>query len=158
RLLQKVEQSILAAPADEAPVALIAVALDVSASAGETLLDDLRITFARRLQKAVAEGDVVARASGNEFLILLTDLMSRADPVAVAERVLAAGKQPFEMDGRKIGGTPSAGVAFGSSRPSDLLRDAEVALFQARRRGGGRHEQHSPGLRASLRSVQPLEA
>ena len=100
----------------------------------------------------------VARASGNEFLILLTDSISRADPIAVAETVVRIGKEPFELGARKLTATVSAGVSYGASRPDELLRDAEIALFQARRRGGGRHEKHSPGLRATLRSVQPLEA
>jgi diguanylate cyclase (GGDEF)-like protein len=161
RLLQKLDQAIQRADRAEAPVALVAAMLDIKTTTAGVLseadLDSLRVEFARRLRATMHESNTVARASANEFLILLADPMSRADPIAVAELVVRTGKDPFELGPRKLGARVSAGVAFGAERPSELLRDAEVALFQARRRGGGRHEKHSPSLRASLRSVQPLE-
>jgi diguanylate cyclase (GGDEF)-like protein len=162
RLLQKLDQAIQGADPLEAPVALVATTLDIKPASANVLpegdLDLLRVEFSRRLRATVDDVNPVARASGNEFLILLTDSISRADPIAVAETVVRIGKEPFELGARKLTATVSAGVSYGASRPNELLRDAEIALFQARRRGGGRHEKHSPGLRATLRSVQPLEA
>jgi len=105
---------------------------------GHGVGDTLLRAVAGRLQEQVRAGDTVARMGGDEFTILLSRLSSPDEGVAIARRLLAALSKPVRCGGRDLFVTASIG---GSFHPTDgataeiLLRHADLAMYQAKRRG-----------------------
>jgi predicted signal transduction protein with EAL and GGDEF domain len=103
------------------------------------------IEAGRRLDATIRAGDTVARFGGDEFTILLADLAGEADAVDVAERVLAALREPLVLEGRPIAISASIGIAIaashglaGSAAAETLLHDADIAMYHAKSTGKGR--------------------
>jgi diguanylate cyclase (GGDEF)-like protein/PAS domain S-box-containing protein len=104
--------------------------------------DRLLVALARRLTRNLRPGDTVARLGGDEFTILLDGVRSADEGTEVAERIQATLKEPFHLDGRELHLTASIGIALSEpgSRPAELLRNADIAMYYAKRRGAGRTE------------------
>jgi len=126
---------------------------------GHAVGDELLVAVARRLTLALRPGDTLARMSGDEFVILCEDLDDSAEVDAIAARVVAAVSAPFVLSAVKVDVTASVGIAFsgrGDELSEQLLRDADTAMYQAKRGGGARHqivdlrEQDRTARRASL--------
>ena len=89
---------------------------------------------------AVRPGDTVARLGGDEFLIVLPELTDDGDAKLVAERILARFREAIEIDTQQIHTSVSIGIAVGprdSDDPEELMRHADLALYDAK--GRGRH-------------------
>ena len=105
--------------------------------------------FGQRLCGCVRAGDTVARLGGDEFVILLTVAQGFAqqEAVATAERVQAALTRPFSVSGQQRTMSASIGVVA-DTRPyagaEEALRDADLAMYQAKRRGRGRYQVFTP--------------
>ena len=105
-------------------------------------------------------GDTLARMAGDEFVILCEDLDEAAEVEAIAARDRRGGRRgPFILPGAEAQVTASVGIAFsgrGDQLSEQLLQDADAAMYQAKRKGGARHqvidlrEQHLAEERASL--------
>lgn len=134
-------------------VAVLVLDLDgfkaVNDSLGHAAGDALLVEVAGRLLQATRGGDIVARLGGDEFAVLLERVQEDADAVAVAERVLAALDPTFTVSGRRMVVRVSVGIARGAPAPdgsSDarpaaapaLLRNADMAMYEAKARGKGR--------------------
>jgi diguanylate cyclase (GGDEF)-like protein len=121
----------------------------VGHSAGDALLQ----TVAQRLSAQVRPGDTVARIGGDEFGVLLEELHDVGEAMVVTERLVAALDQPLEFEGRELRVTASAGVrtvaAVGASA-EELLRDADVAMAQAKAEGTGRHRVFEPWMQQDV--------
>lgn len=118
--------------------------------AGDKLLCDL----ARRLEKSVRPGDTVARLGGDEFAMLLEDLNVAGDAYTIARRVLAVFEEPFTLAEQPIYTGGSVGITLGEPgyhNASDVLRDADAAMYQAKATGGGRFEVFDATLRFQAR-------
>ncbi len=105
---------------------------------GHDVADRLLVDVATRLREGVRGGDVVARQSGDEFLLLLPNLGRRADAAGLAERVLAVFRSPFVVEGREIQLTASIGIAVfpdDGRDASELVKHADMAMFQAKEAG-----------------------
>ncbi|MGH8306113.1 MAG: diguanylate cyclase domain-containing protein, partial [Steroidobacteraceae bacterium] len=80
--------------------------------------------------------DTLARLGGDEFVVIAEDISLAAGPDLVAERLLAALKEPFKLEGAKdtpFTVTASVGIAVGDRvSPADLLRDADIAMYRAK--------------------------
>ena len=102
--------------------------------------DHLLIELAARIADVLRPGDTVARIGGDEFTILLDGVVADRDATIVAERVQSSLGLPFAVDGHEIRVTASIGVSLSSPRMSaaELLRDADIAMYDAKRRGQGR--------------------
>ncbi len=127
---------------------------------GHHLGDQLLAAAATRMAHALRPGDTLARLGGDEFVVLCEDLHGAAQAEAVAERLIAAVSAPFDLGGRRIEVTASVGIAFsgpGQDIPNGLLRDADFAMYQAKRRGGGRHQVVDPAARLARDSRDALE-
>jgi diguanylate cyclase (GGDEF)-like protein len=103
---------------------------------GHQIGDELLIAVAQRLLTVLRPSDTVARMSGDEFVILCEDLddATRADTIAL--RVDAALARPFMLSGTEVRITASIGIAFTgreSTSPVDLIRDADLAMYQSKR-------------------------
>lgn len=93
------------------------------------------------IQRTVGDGDSVARTGDDSFVVLTVDARDEADVLLLAERILAAVRQPLMADGREVVLDASLGVAAAGSafvRAEDLLSDADVATTEAKAQGGGR--------------------
>ncbi|NPD70263.1 EAL domain-containing protein (plasmid) [Lichenicola cladoniae] len=127
-----------AAPAISA--ALLFVDLDrfktVNDSLGHAAGDALLLQVADRLQRAVPPGCLVARLGGDEFVVFL---LGRVLEVAqeVAAVMLQAFEQPFDLLGRPHRVSASIGVAWSQTQTGDLLREADAAMYAAKRMGSG---------------------
>jgi predicted signal transduction protein with EAL and GGDEF domain len=101
------------------------------------------LPVAQRLEGVVRPGDTLARVAGDEFVILCEDLVEAGDAEILATRMQSELSRPFEMGAVTLGVSASVGIAFagpGSSINAQLLTDADTAMYQAKRRGGGVHQ------------------
>jgi diguanylate cyclase (GGDEF)-like protein len=110
---------------------------EVNDTLGHAAGDKVLIEIAQRLEATATKGDLVTRFGGDEFAILFTELT--APPVAMprAQTVLASIAAPIDLDGMRISIEASAGIAIadGSADIAELLRRADVAMYQAKRNG-----------------------
>jgi diguanylate cyclase (GGDEF)-like protein/PAS domain S-box-containing protein len=141
----------------------------VNDSLGHEIGDILLVEIAARLRASVRSTDVsarialpsvVARFGGDEFAVLLENVRSSADPATVAERILTQFASHFEIRGRIIFATVSIGVAMGGSAAtsSDLLRNADTAMYYAKARGKARFEMFDEGMRGRAVARMELES
>jgi diguanylate cyclase (GGDEF)-like protein/PAS domain S-box-containing protein len=110
----------------------------VNDSLGHEAGDRLLVAVAQRLAVSLREGDTAARLGGDEFTVLLEDLRDVGEAIRVAERIAAELSRPFAVDGRDVFVSVSIGITI--SRPGhhehlDLLREADIAMYQAKAQG-----------------------
>jgi diguanylate cyclase (GGDEF)-like protein/PAS domain S-box-containing protein len=131
----------------------------VNDALGHTAGDALLATFARRLRQAVNDVHVVARLGGDEFAVLVEEAGSEA-ACAIADQVMAALSEPLMVDGRELPVTASIGVAttLTASSTAELLRDADVAMYQAKARGRARYEVFTPAMHSDALERLEVEA
>ena len=146
-------------------VAVLLLDLDdfktVNDSLGHAAGDELLIAVAARLRSCVRPGDTLARLAGDEFAILLDDLDDERAAVAVAKRVGARLEAPFEIDEMEIAVRASIGISLGQTpdaRPDDLMRDADVAMYEAKARGKGGFQVFEPHMRQAVVKRMELKA
>jgi diguanylate cyclase (GGDEF)-like protein len=90
------------------------------------------------LKASVRETDTVARLAGDEFVVILENLHTPAEPQFIARKVLAAINRPFEVAGTKLDVTTSIGIAYqsdGRAQPAELVAAADKALYEAKEDG-----------------------
>lgn len=107
---------------------------------GHLVGDRLLKALAERLASAGGQDQVVARIGGDEFTILLVGVASRQRALEIARRVAAELRAPVVLDGLELFTSASVGIAMSDpnyQRADDLLRDADTALYAAKRNGGG---------------------
>uniref|UniRef100_A0A831TK68 Bifunctional diguanylate cyclase/phosphodiesterase n=1 Tax=Thermorudis peleae TaxID=1382356 RepID=A0A831TK68_9BACT len=117
------------------------------------------VTVARRLRKGLRRGDTLARLERDEFAILLEGLQCERDAVEVAERMMQRLHRPIPLTNREVMLTASFGIALSTetSTPADLMREAEMALADARSENGGYYKVFSQALDRGMRRRLELE-
>jgi diguanylate cyclase (GGDEF)-like protein/PAS domain S-box-containing protein len=116
---------------------------------GHFVGDQLLVAVARRFEQALRSTDTLGRFGGDEFLYLAEGLASPADAIEVANRLLDALAEPFVIGKVQIEQHASVGVVVwqGSSKDSsEIIRDADVALFEAKSKGKGHHVIFTPSM------------
>lgn len=129
----------------------------INDSLGHLTGDQLLVWVAHKLTQVVRITDVVARISGDEFLILLETLDQPDQAIQVAERILEALRQPFVSDQREIFITSSIGIVMDFSpyqKAEDLVRDADIAMYQAKAGGRASYAVFDPVMR--LRVIERM--
>ena len=113
----------------------------VNDSLGHDAGDRLLRQVARRLRHTVRPQDTVTRFGGDEFVVLCPDLPDAAAVDRLCRRLLAVLSEPVEVDGRPVGVGASIGVATAdpTSTPTSMLRDADAAMYAAKRGGRNRY-------------------
>jgi diguanylate cyclase (GGDEF)-like protein/PAS domain S-box-containing protein len=121
----------------------------INDSLGHETGDRVLQEVAERLRTTARPGDTVARLGGDEFAFLLEDVADAADVETVAERVEATLGEPLSIADTEVTLRVSIGIADATDddqTAADLLRDADVAMYLAKARGGG-HERFLPEMR-----------
>lgn len=163
---EQLEHAIEQAKEDQAyKFAVLFLDLDrfkiINDSLGHLMGDKLLVTVARRIKTHLQPGDMVARLGGDEFAILLSGIPGAELAVAIAERIQLALAKPIILEEQRLYTAASVGIAIGSAEydwPEDILRDADMAMYQAKSRGRARHELFKADLRTQLEEMWLLEA
>ena len=111
--------------------------------------DRLLIKVAKRLRGCIRPMDTVARLGGDEFVILFEDLAAVDGAIVVADRIAKSLQEPFFIEEQDVYTSCSMGLAVAEipeALPSDLIRDAEVAMYRAKTKGEGRLEIFDPSM------------
>ena len=122
--------------------------------------DSALCAAADRIKAVVRPGDTLARLGGDEFTILCDKVPDAAAAISIAERVAAALERPLVIDGAEVVLRASIGVAVADEQttsPDALLCAADEAMYEAKRRGGGRWRVYDPAARRAANAVE-LEA
>ncbi|MDP8911365.1 MAG: EAL domain-containing protein [Actinomycetota bacterium] len=131
----------------------------VNDTLGHTGGDNLLAAVAERLLGCVRSIDTVARLGGDEFGILLEDVVDPGEAGKVAERVLEALAAPFAVDTSRVATGASIGIAFSGDGVTvdDLIRNADVAMYETKRSGRGNYVIFEPAMHATVVSRLELE-
>lgn len=163
RFLLALEQSLADPQAEE--TFILFLDLDrfkpVNDSFGHEVGDELLKAVSGRLLECVREGDIVARFGGDEFVILMHPVGTAAEPDLIAKRVLAALSVPFTPAGHEVVVGISVGIVAADDAgisAAEVLRRADVAMYEAKRLGRGRWQRYLPELDEEARSRTWMEA
>ncbi len=169
-LLDRLEQALAGSVRSERKGALLFLDLDnfkvLNDTSGHDVGDKLLVEVARRLVTCVRDGDTVARLGGDEFVIMLKDLSATPSEAAtqskvIGEKILAALNEPFTIDEQVLHSTPSIGVTLfvdGDNSVDDLLKQADIAMYEAKAAGRNTLRFFNPEMQAALASRAVLEA
>jgi len=174
---------LLALPGDGSQFALLTLNCDrfrqVNDTLGQTIGDGLLMHMADRLRGALRppgsgfapgtangrSGQLAARIGGDEFVVVLDGMRSLDDAVRVARRLQDTLARPYLVDGHDIVCGVSMGLAWGPCaaarglrEPDDVLRDAGIAMVEAKRAGGNRHVVFDPAMRERAARRADIEA
>jgi diguanylate cyclase (GGDEF)-like protein len=133
---------------------------NVNDSLGHEAGDRLLVAVAARLTSTLRDADTVGRMGGDEFVVLIDGGELKVGPELVAERLLDVMRQPFELDGAAMPliVNTSIGIAIGDrASPGDLVRDADVALYEAKAAGKNRYEIFYPEMQIEISHRIELE-
>ncbi len=123
---------------------------EVNDAFGHETGDQILVAAALRLQDVVRAGDTVSRLGGDEFVVLCEEVPGTEEIVAIAERIVGAIAQPFVLDIGEIRISASLGIALAMG-PDDtadaVVRDADIALYQAKLRGKDCYEIFDEAMR-----------
>ncbi len=133
----------------------------VNVSFGLVVGDSLLLTVARRLQRHLGAHDTLARVGGDQFAILLVAQQNPSDLASLAERVRRSLRAPIKIAGQEIVLTGSVGLAvYDGEEPNhlDLFKEAEIAMYRAKRSGADRIEIFRPEMRGDRDDRVALES
>jgi diguanylate cyclase (GGDEF)-like protein len=164
-ILDRVEQMLVRSRRNQAPVAALFIDLDnfkgINDTLGHGAGDELLRAVAARLQGVVRDIDALGRLGGDEFVVVAEGMSLDAGPELIAERLLEALKQPFELQGpdsNRLLVTASVGIAAGDrASAEELLRDADIAMYRAKWSGKNRYVVFEAGMQDAVQTRMELE-
>ncbi len=130
----------------------------INDSLGHEAGDALLVAVSERLRTCLRPADTVARFGGDEFIVLLEDGVTQESAAAVTRRVLAALTKPYELNGSEVFSGASIGITLSDAahaRPDELVREADIALFEAKAAGRGSYVRFDASMKA--RSADRLD-
>ncbi|MGD0455655.1 MAG: EAL domain-containing protein, partial [Solirubrobacteraceae bacterium] len=164
-ILDRVEQLLIRARREQTPLAALFIDLDnfkaINDSLGHATGDELLRAVAARLTAVVREADAVGRLGGDEFVVIASELSLAAGPELIAERLLEALERPFKLAGATqtpLKVTASVGIAAGDrASAGELLRDADIAMYQSKWDGRHRYTLFESGMQTAVQTRMELE-
>tara|TARA_Y100000739_G_scaffold123854_1_gene106580 strand:- start:198 stop:1862 length:1665 start_codon:yes stop_codon:yes gene_type:complete len=162
-LLDRIRQSLVRRKRyPKTSFAIIFIDLDrfrlVNESLGHIHGDELLQLISARLKETIPIGDTVARLGGDEFSILLQDINSVRDVEVIAKDIQNLFSKPFFLGDREVFASASMGIAHSDNdykTPEEILRDAELAMYRAKREGKSQSIVFQPQFRQS--SLSPID-
>ncbi len=133
---------------------------NINDSLGHSVGDQLLIQCAGRLERFLRPGDTLARLGGDEFAILLNDIEDITDATNVAERIHELLNESFSIDGHTVFTAASIGITLSAEKyeyPQDMLRDADLAMYRAKRSSNITYEVFDSEMHASAVALLKLE-
>jgi diguanylate cyclase (GGDEF)-like protein len=147
-----------------APLATLFIDLDRFKSVNDTLGHDvgdaLLREVAKRLKKNLRIGDFTGRWGGDEFVVCLEDFGEAANAAAAAQKLLLVLSEKYELGDSEVYATPSIGIAMypdSGDNATRLIKAADVAMYEAKKRGGDRFQYYSRALNTKLAQREELE-
>ena len=142
----------------------------VNDTLGHSVGDELLRQIASRLEDSLRPGDafvqtsdfsqMAARIGGDEFVVLLDNIRGDLDAQVVAARLLEVLAEPYQIGPHRVSSTASIGIvttAHMADDPDSVLRDADIAMYEAKRQGRGRYEMFEPSMRKRVHDDVELE-
>jgi diguanylate cyclase (GGDEF)-like protein len=132
----------------------------INDSLGHLTGDQLLISVAKRMKSCLRSSDTVARFGGDEFAVLLEITGDKASALVVADKLQQAIKLPFKLDGHELHITASIGIVMntgGYTSPEEVLRDADIAMYEAKASGKSRFEIFDISMRSQAFSRLEME-
>ncbi|HEY2430572.1 MAG TPA: EAL domain-containing protein, partial [Acidimicrobiales bacterium] len=132
----------------------------INDSLGHTAGDELLVAVAERLRASLRATDTAARLGGDEFAVLIEDIDHDDDVTLAADRIIQALQQPFVPGDREVFISASIGIAYGGAGSSSdqLLRNGDLAMYTAKRRGKGCFETYHADMHAVALERLEMEA
>ena len=161
---ERLGEALASARQNDHGFALLCLDLDgfkqVNDTRGHEIGDKLLVAVAKRLRENLRERDTVARMGGDEFAIIESSGSQPAAAIALAQRLIAAIGQPYELDGRRSVVSVSIGIAVfptDGENPDALLRNADTALYRAKQAGRNAFRLFDPAMQVQQQHHFPLE-
>ena len=162
--MEQLPQALTHAQEQQGLVAVLCIDLDRFKNINDTLGhwagDELLQALAQRLPSALRSIDVLARQGGDELIVLLTGITNMAEASQVAQHLLAHVAEPVQLGDHTLQLTASIGMALFPLDGTDtdtLLRHADMAMYEAKNRGGDQWQRYTPDLDARLTQRVTLE-
>ena len=131
----------------------------VNDSLGHAAGDALLVAVTERIAGSVRDGDLVARLGGDEFAVLTADAADLKKAVAMAQRLVRELRAPYVIGDRHVSVTASIGIASArdaNEQASDVVRNADVAMYMAKANGKAGYAIFDPGMHAAIRERHEL--
>ncbi len=160
----RLDRALARAAIDGREVAVLYFDIDdfklVNDSLGHPAGDQILVAVAERLRRCVRDGDTIARLGGDEFAVLVERLESRRAATEMAGRIIDAFRRPVQMGTRELVTSVSVGITFSSPGVDgeQMLRNADLAMYAAKRRGKARSEVYVSGMHAEAVARLEMEA
>lgn len=132
----------------------------INDSLGHSVGDELLVSLAFRLEETLGKNYVLARLGGDEFAIALTDIEGIDSAIRVAEKILKALSFSFQLQRQEVFINVSIGIALGNDlydKPEHLLRDADTAMYRAKKLGKGQYRIFDPAMHEAAIQTLHLE-
>jgi diguanylate cyclase (GGDEF)-like protein len=152
-LRDRLDQAWVRGSHNGSPIALLFLDFDdfkdINDSLGHDAGDKLLVALASRLAESLRPGDTIARLGGDEFAVLIENLSASSTAEDVAKRMLEVLTEPAMVNGREVTMRGSVGIAvsnFTEQNSQSLLYSADLAMYEAKRRGGARYVLYQPDM------------
>lgn len=162
--LRQLQKAMGRAARSKRPLGVLFIDLDRFKSVNDTLGhdcgDELLRQVADRMQRHLRIGDFCGRWGGDEFVACLEDFGHARDAAAAAQKLVLVLSEKYAISGSEVYATPSVGISLypeSGTTAERLIKAADVAMYQAKKRGGGRFQYYSDALNAKLEQREELE-
>ena len=162
--LEQLSRAIGRSQRKGSPLAALFIDLDRFKSVNDTLGHDIGdavlINVGERLKDNLRVGDFVGRWGGDEFVVCLEDFGEAGNAAAAAQKLLLVLSEKYEVGNNEVFATPSIGIAMypdSGDKAELLVKAADIAMYEAKKKGGGRFQYYSASLNTKLTQREELE-